>query len=62
MPEMTFALYHNVQAGHSTSVVTMALRDTGIRYEDQKSGGEMKSKEKQKNVGPIKKGRTEDLG
>lgn len=62
MPKMTFVLYQNVQAGHSTSVMTMALRDTGIRYEDQNSGGEMKSKEKQKNVGPIKKGRTKDLG
>ena len=53
---MTPDLHHNAQVGHSAP----ETQDTGHRSDQQVSGGEMEEKEKQKDVGTMKRGRTGD--
>lgn len=54
MPEMTFAQHYNALVGHITPETTLEMiPDT--------CGSEMEEKENQKNVGTMKRGRTEDL-
>jgi hypothetical protein len=61
MPEVTPALHHNAQAGHSIPEMAPDPQETLLHYEERVSGGEMEEKEKQKAVGIVKRGKTGDL-
>jgi hypothetical protein len=45
-------------SGYGTPEVTQTLRDPRSHEEEQVSGGEMEEKEKQKDAGTMKTGRT----